>query len=101
MPDQPGREQKVKSGYIQFICHTGFLTAKSQMFQVGDIVETQLSFVVVPLKGKTFKMMTILHLIVLLDRFSQVILTLLGCPEKMVVTGIYQHQTHIEMQSRI
>jgi hypothetical protein len=55
----------------------------------------------VPLKGKTFKMMIILCSIMLLDRFSQVRLTLLGCPEKMFVTGIFPHQTHIEMQSRI
>jgi len=75
--------------------------ANSQMFWVGDIVETQLSFVVVPLKAKTFKMMTILHSIMLLDRFSQVRLTLLECPEKMLVKGICPHQTHINMQSRI
>ena len=44
-----------------------FLMAKPQIFQFGDIVETQLSFGVVLLKGKTFKMMTILHSIILLD----------------------------------
>jgi len=57
-----------------YIIHTlsshhfpSFLMAKPQMFQFGDIVETQLSFVMVLLKGKTFNMMTILHSIVLLD----------------------------------
>ncbi|GLB39707.1 hypothetical protein LshimejAT787_0702170 [Lyophyllum shimeji] len=43
-----------------------------QMFRVGDIVELQVTFVVVPLKGDRYKMMSVLRSIALIDgSFSQ------------------------------
>jgi hypothetical protein len=43
------------------------------MFRIGDIVQAQLSFVVIPVKGGHRKMLTILRSLALLDRsFSQV-----------------------------
>ncbi|RDB31017.1 hypothetical protein Hypma_000107 [Hypsizygus marmoreus] len=38
-----------------------------QSFRVGDLVEIQISFVVVPLKGEQYKMMTVLRSIALID----------------------------------
>jgi len=44
-----------------------------QMYRVGDIVEVQMSFVVVPLKSQHFKMLSVLHSIALIDSsFTQV-----------------------------
>ncbi|RDB30758.1 hypothetical protein Hypma_005840 [Hypsizygus marmoreus] len=44
-----------------------------QTFRVGDLVEVQLSFVVVPLKGDKYKMLAVLRSIALLDgQFRQV-----------------------------
>jgi hypothetical protein len=37
------------------------------VFRIGDIVEVQMSFIVVPLKGKLLKMRTVLHSIALLN----------------------------------
>ena len=37
------------------------------MFHVGDIVQAQASFVVIPIKGGQWKMLTILRSIALLD----------------------------------
>ncbi|KAF9465631.1 hypothetical protein BDZ94DRAFT_1306973 [Collybia nuda] len=44
-----------------------FVDAPPQTFRIGDIVEVQVSFVAVPLKGDQYKMLTILHSIALLD----------------------------------
>ncbi|KAF8870508.1 hypothetical protein BD779DRAFT_1455315 [Infundibulicybe gibba] len=50
-----------------------FVESGPQTFRVGDIVEVQVSFVVVPLKQQRYKMMGVLHAIALLDTsFSQV-----------------------------
>jgi hypothetical protein len=44
-----------------------------QIFRVGDIVEAQVSFIVVPLKDNKHKMIVVLRSIALLDAsFSQV-----------------------------
>jgi hypothetical protein len=44
-----------------------------QIFRIGDIVEAQVSFIVVPLKNDKYKMMVVLRSIALLDTyFSQV-----------------------------
>jgi hypothetical protein len=44
-----------------------------QIFRLGELVEAQISFIVVPLKGDTVKMHTVLHAIVLLNgEFSKV-----------------------------
>ncbi|KAF9455956.1 hypothetical protein BDZ94DRAFT_1353734, partial [Collybia nuda] len=50
-----------------------FENASPQVYRSGDIVELQLSFVVIPLRGEHYKMLTILHSIALLDgTFAQV-----------------------------
>lgn len=42
------------------------------MFRIGDIVEIQVSFVMVPLKGDRYKMITVLRSIALINgAFSQ------------------------------
>jgi hypothetical protein len=47
--------------------------AKPQSFRIGDIVEVQMSFIAVPLKGQNYKMLTVVHSVALLDGFfSQV-----------------------------
>jgi len=49
-------------------------TMKPQSYRVGDIVEVQLSFVVVPLRNQKYKLVNVLHSIALLEgRFSQVL----------------------------
>lgn len=45
-----------------------FQEVHPQTFRIGDIVEVQLTFAVVPLKGKRVKMLSVLRSIVLLDR---------------------------------
>ncbi|KAF8805795.1 hypothetical protein BYT27DRAFT_7103684, partial [Phlegmacium glaucopus] len=48
-----------------------------KIFQIGDIVEIQVSFIVVPLKDNKFKMIVVLRSITLLDLyFSQVRISL-------------------------
>ena len=43
------------------------------VFDIGDIVEAQVSFIVVPLKGQNYKIQTVMHSIALLDsQFSKV-----------------------------
>jgi hypothetical protein len=50
-----------------------FQPCEPQTFRNGDIVQVQLSFVVIPVKGGHRKMLTILRSVALLDRsFSQV-----------------------------
>ena len=41
--------------------------AEPQIYRVGDIVEAQISFVAIPLKGQKYKMSPILHSIALID----------------------------------
>ncbi|KAF8801725.1 hypothetical protein BYT27DRAFT_7114467, partial [Phlegmacium glaucopus] len=48
-------------------------TVNPQIFRIGDIVEAQVSFIVVPLKDNKHKMIVVLRSIALLDtRFSKV-----------------------------
>ncbi|KAF8234667.1 hypothetical protein L208DRAFT_1151686, partial [Tricholoma matsutake] len=47
--------------------HRKFQACEPQMFCVGDIVQVQLSFVVIPLKGGQRKMLTVLQSVALLD----------------------------------
>jgi hypothetical protein len=50
-----------------------YISKGPQFFRVGDIVEAQMSFIVVLLKGQNMKMHCVLHAIALLDRhFAQV-----------------------------
>ncbi|KAF8222294.1 hypothetical protein L208DRAFT_1323487, partial [Tricholoma matsutake] len=44
-----------------------FQPCKPQIFQLGDIIQAQLSFVVIPVKGGKCKMLTILCLLALLE----------------------------------
>ena len=51
----------------------GFVSSELQMFCIGNIVQVQLSFVVIYVKGGRRKMLTVLRLIALLDgTFSKV-----------------------------
>ncbi|KAF8882598.1 hypothetical protein BD779DRAFT_1444737, partial [Infundibulicybe gibba] len=53
--------------------HTKFIKANPQIFRVGDIVEVQVSFIVVPLKKEKYKMAITLQAVAMLDgSFSQV-----------------------------
>ncbi|KAF8800970.1 hypothetical protein BYT27DRAFT_7227042 [Phlegmacium glaucopus] len=52
---------------------TSVETVNPQIFRIGDIVEAQVSFIVVPLKDNKHKMIVVLRSIALLDtRFSKV-----------------------------
>lgn len=44
-----------------------FVSCEPQMFRIGDIVQVQISFVVIPIKGGRRKMLTVLRSIALLD----------------------------------
>ncbi|KAF8890904.1 hypothetical protein BD779DRAFT_1671044 [Infundibulicybe gibba] len=49
-----------------------FSKAKPQVFRVGDLVDVQVSFVVVELRQQMFKMVPVLHTIALVDgNFTQ------------------------------
>jgi len=41
--------------------------AQPQTYRIGDIVEIQISFIAVPLKGQKYKMITVLHSIASMD----------------------------------
>ena len=57
-----------------------FVAKGPQIFRVGDIVEAQISFIVVPLKGQNVKMLCVLHAIALLnENFTQVQLSRWQC----------------------
>ena len=52
---------------------TSFQATGPQIFQLGDIVEVQVSFVAIPLRGKKWKISMILRSISLFEgRFTQV-----------------------------
>ena len=52
---------------------TSFQATGPQIFQLSDIVEVQVSFVAIPLRGKKWKISTILRSISLFEgRFTQV-----------------------------
>lgn len=53
--------------------HKRFHPCKPQMFHLGDIVQAQLSFVVIPIKGGHCKMLTVLQSLAMVDgNFRQV-----------------------------
>jgi hypothetical protein len=59
-----------------------FEPAAPQIFRVGDLIEAQVSFVVVPLKGKMKKMLTAVRCIALLNSdFTKVCLAHSELPE--------------------
>lgn len=47
-------------------------TIAPQAFRIGDIVEAQLSLVVIPMRGGKFKMITVLRAITLIEERSKV-----------------------------
>ena len=52
---------------------TSFQATGPQIFQLGDIVEVQVSFIAIPMRGKKWKISTILRRISLFEgRFTQV-----------------------------
>ncbi|KAF8874343.1 hypothetical protein BD779DRAFT_1451004 [Infundibulicybe gibba] len=56
-----------------------FTKANPQIFRVGDLVDIQVSYIVVPLKSHKFKMLPVLRTIALVDStFSQVNLAKIG-----------------------
>ncbi|KAF8873465.1 hypothetical protein BD779DRAFT_1679176 [Infundibulicybe gibba] len=60
------------NGHLESMIKEGFLKAGPQSFRVGDLVDVQLSFVIVPLKEQRYKMVTVLHSIALVNgSFSQ------------------------------
>jgi hypothetical protein len=44
-----------------------YVNSEPQMFRVGDIVQAQVSFIVIPMKGGRRKMLTVLRSLALLD----------------------------------
>ncbi|KAF8868776.1 hypothetical protein BD779DRAFT_1683078 [Infundibulicybe gibba] len=67
-------EENIVEYYTQQISEgrKSFLKAGPQSFRVGDLVDVQLSFVIVPLKEQRYKMVTVLHSIALVNgSFSQ------------------------------
>ena len=69
-----GEIQEIEVARCRFSPDTqSFVTKGPQIFRVGDIVEVQISFIVVPLKGQNMKMHCVLHAIALLsENFTQV-----------------------------
>ena len=62
------RATEVISVIIQtYIVEPRYIRCEPQSFQVADIVQAQLSFVVVPMKGRLCKMLTVLRSITLID----------------------------------
>jgi hypothetical protein len=52
---------------------TSFRATGPQIFQLGDIIEVQVSFIAIPMRGKKWKISTILRSISLFEgRFTQV-----------------------------
>lgn len=47
--------------------NTRYVNSEPQMFRVGDIVQAQVSFIVIPMKGGRRKMLTVLRSLALLD----------------------------------
>jgi hypothetical protein len=52
---------------------TSYEIAKPQSYRVGDIVEVQVSFTVVPLRGQKYKMLSVMRSIALMNnKFTEV-----------------------------
>jgi len=91
-----------------------FQACEPQVFRVGDIVQVQLSFVVIPVKGGRRKMLTVLRSLALLDEsFTNNLVSLLKTIQCHNVNSIRQLEggksehdhanriTHFKAQSRI
>lgn len=77
-------------------------------FRIGDIVEAQMSFVTIPLRGKQFKMLTILRAITLLDSKPRVVscnktlkLLLITCSQDAEIARIGQKVPAIPIVPKI
>ncbi|KAF8872727.1 hypothetical protein BD779DRAFT_1477389 [Infundibulicybe gibba] len=69
-----------------------FQVAKPQVFRIGDLVEVQVSFAVVPLKGGKYKMLSVLRSIALLDgQFAQ----------KRVMTKKINNEVKVTLKRRV
>jgi hypothetical protein len=60
------------------LMRNSFKTTGPQVFRIGDIIEVQLSFIVVALKGKGKKMLTTLHSMALLNGVYAKVSTMLN-----------------------
>ena len=59
-----------------------FIPIAPVKLQIGDIVEAQISFMVIPLRGGEFKITAVLRSLTLLDgQFAQVCLTFSKCDQ--------------------
>jgi hypothetical protein len=47
--------------------NTRYITSEPQIFRIGNMVQAQVSFIVIPMKGGRRKMLTVLCSLVLLD----------------------------------
>ncbi|KAF8878568.1 hypothetical protein BD779DRAFT_1676825 [Infundibulicybe gibba] len=74
-------EENIVEYYVRQLGDDGnksFVKTNPQVFRIGDLVDVQLLFVVVPLKERRYKMITMLRSIALIDgSFSQLFPTLL------------------------
>jgi hypothetical protein len=62
-----------KLSWFLSLTRTSFQATGPQIFQLGDIVEVQVSFVAIPLRGNKWKISTILRSISLFEgKFTQV-----------------------------
>jgi hypothetical protein len=94
--DSEGKRYVIKTPYNASThrIENSYNRATPQMFRLGDIVEAQMSFIAIPLRGQTFKMITVLHSIALIDStFTQVSQSNAICfnsTNKTRTTGSYQ-----------
>ena len=68
--DREGQQQKhskIKERNLLLFRIHRYQPCEPQMFRVGDIVQAQLSFVIIPVKAGRRKMLTVLQSLALLD----------------------------------
>jgi hypothetical protein len=71
--EKKGERLHINKDNEEILTEYRFDEAGPQVFRVGDIVEAQLSFIVVPIKGEGLKMHTVLRSLALLSsQFSRV-----------------------------
>ena len=68
-----------------------FQPCEPQIFRVGDIVEVQLSFVVIPVKAGRRKMLTVLRSLALLDGAYTIKLAGLSKLIQLFISDFYNH----------
>jgi hypothetical protein len=65
--DSEGKHSKFNEKNLLLFRIHRFQSCEPQMFRVGDIVQVQLSFVVIPVKAGRRRMLTVLRSLALLD----------------------------------